>query len=200
MKYTIELTEGQKRQMDLLIEMAHKHVGFTPKLKMETPIPMTESPAYKKGFEDGKLWAINENAKDHQGYYDNGYNNALEDVNHAMTVLENMTETEREEWFTDCASVGEVVHKITIQGIIRCTKAYEEKKKVEEEIKVGDEVETCSGARAVVTRIIDNCVRVMFHDGSGFREQHTINELKKTGRHFDEVEQLLDKLRGEGEQ
>jgi hypothetical protein len=33
MKYTIELTDNQKKQMDLLCELAHRYVGFNPKLE-----------------------------------------------------------------------------------------------------------------------------------------------------------------------
>ena len=75
MKYTIELTDNQKGQMDLLIEMAHKHVGFNPKLE---PIKTTNvedtneykigykvgyESGYKVGYESGIKLAIGEMAK-----------------------------------------------------------------------------------------------------------------------------------------
>ena len=68
------------------------------------------------------------------------------------------------------------------------------KKTEKETIKVGDEVITPGKNIAVVTKVEDDCVRVMFKDGSGFRQQHIImiNELKRTGRHFDEVSQFLE--------
>lgn len=148
--------------------------------------------AYKDGFENGKLWAIDENAKDRQEYYDKGYDKGLIDA--SLTAWTLLTSKNTGEIFTEYGTVSDILGNVPMKEIRDRVKAYEEK--VETEIKVGDEVITLGKNIAVVTRVEDNCVRVMFKDGSGFREQHTINELKKTGRHFDEVEQLLDKLRG----
>lgn len=161
--------------------------------------------AYKDGFENGKLWAIEENAKNRQGYYDNGYNNALEDANHAMTVLENMTETEREEWFEDYASIGEVVRECTIQRIIKSTKEYEKKKKDEEEIKVGDEVVYLPNDTKfyVIAESPERYKGIYYAEHNKYLPiiicDFEKDGCKKTGKHIDELEQLLDKLRGEEE-
>ena len=150
---------------------------------------------YNNGLKDGNKIADKDLKEIQDSTYDVAYNTALKDTDHAMDVLKGMTETECAEWFEDCEEIGDVVCGFTVQRIVEIIKAYEEKK--EAEIKVGDEVITWANDKAVATRVEDNCVRVMFKDGSGFRESHTINELKKTGRHFDEVEQLLNKLMGE---
>ena len=153
----------------------------------ENELEKTKLVAYKDGFKHGKLWAIEE--------YDNGYNNALADVNHAIDVLKGMLVKECEEWFEGCEGIDDVICSFTIQRIIDTTKAYEEKKKAEE-FKIGDEVETEGRYKAIVAYIYDRKVAdLMFSDGStGKRE---IESLSKTGRNFgNEVEQLLDKLRG----
>jgi len=202
MKYTIELTNKQKAQMDCMIDIVHRYVGFNPRLE---PIKTTNVEdtneyqiGYKVGFEDGKKQAIEEIpelANKENEIYNDGYNKALDDVNHAIDVLVHMTGKECAEWFEGRMGVYKVVCDYSIQRIVEITKAYEEKKKAEDEIRVGDEVITSNGYIAIITFICDEYMTAIFHDGSS---GEFINEtLKKTGRHFGEVEQLLDKLRGE---
>lgn len=72
----------------------------------------------------------------------------------------------------------------------------EEKKKAEEEIKVGDEVKDLSTSNIGVVLSIGQQMIVymtkLYHVYSNTR-----GSLEKTGRHFDEVGQLIDKLKGE---
>lgn len=196
MKYGIELTENQKKQMDLLCELAHRYIGFNPKLEMveTTNVEDTEEYliGYKVGFEDGTKRNL-------QGYY----NKALDDVDHAIDVLKSMTGTECAEWFEDCVGVDEVVCGFTVQRIVEITKAYEEKKKAEEEsIKVGDVVkfnEKCHSYDHVKSReflvlhIFDNGLVTLLYD-NGDTKTTNLSLLDKTGKHVDEVEQLLSKL------
>lgn len=153
--------------------------------------------AYNKGYEDGKK---DFEVSNEQTEYNKGYNEGLEEFEKLY-----INEYDYKDFFKSYDNediqnweLYDLVAKYGAKKILDDFKMWqEEKKKAEKEIRVGDEVITIGNSKAVVTRIKDNCVRVMFKDGSGFREQHTISELKKTGRHFDEVEQLLDKLRGE---
>jgi hypothetical protein len=66
-------------------------------------------------------------------------------------------------------------------------KAYEEKQKADDEIKIGDEVETKDGKRFVVTTFgsgFDGDIAVgVCADGLGLGVD--LKELRKTGRHFD---------------
>ena len=132
--------------------------------------------------------------------YNNGYNNALEDVTYAMDVLKSMTGTECAEWFEDCVGVDEVVCGFTVQRIVEITKAYEEKKKAEEDtIKVGDVIHSeMSNVKALVIYISEwGNYHCLHSDGTMFTLN--VKEAKywtKVG-HFDEVSQVLDKLRGE---
>lgn len=204
MKYTIELTDTEYNVLTGFMDMISTEIKaeYFQKAKLELTEKAWEDKlaeakefAYNDGFEHGKLWATEEYTKNRQGYYNNGYNNALDDVNHAMDVLENMTETEREEWFEDYASVGEVVRECTIQQIIESTKEYEEKKKAEKEIRVGDEVQFNNESYGVVISINKHYLRIVMNNG--FVMTVLDSEIKKkTGKNFSaEVEQLLDKLR-----
>ena len=88
MKYTIELTNKQKAQMDCIIDIVHRYVGFNPKLE---PIKTTNVEdtseyqiGYKVGFEDGKKQAIEEIpelANKENEIYNYGYNSAINDYN-----------------------------------------------------------------------------------------------------------------------
>ena len=157
--------------------------------------------AYNKGFEDGNKIADKDLKEIQDSTYDVAYNKALKDVNHAMDVLEDMTVAEVKEWFKDCIGIDDAVCTFTIQEIVRRTKAYEEKKKAEKEIKVGDEVtvtdsDALVGYTFIVMQIIEKRV-VGIRDDWRLYENLNLEYLEKTGRHFDEVGQLLDKLRKE---
>ena len=91
-------------------------------------------------------------------------------------------------------------------GIESCTPAkimdlgYEEalrryREYQERQFQVGDEVEIDAGDIGVVTRYKNNTVTVLMDNGAYAMRPRT--EAKKTGRHFDEAEQLLAKIGGE---
>lgn len=66
--------------------------------------------------------------------------------------------------------------------------------KDEEEIKVGDEV-MHQHENGIITSIHDGYYRILLSDG--FPVSEPISGFVKTGRHFDELQQLLDKMKGE---
>jgi len=68
---------------------------------------------------------------------------------------------------------------------------------LEDEIQVGDEIEF-NFSTAVITKINYSMDRVYVMYGDGSCESCELSEIKlrkKTGRHFDEVETLLNKVR-----
>jgi hypothetical protein len=71
-------------------------------------------------------------------------------------------------------------------------KAYEEE---QSEIRVGDEVEI-NDSEVIVTYVRGSKMYVLYGDGS--TEEITVNrtEIRKTGRHFGEIESLLKILKG----
>lgn len=86
----------------------------------------------------------------------------------------------------------------TAQEAVEKLKAYEEKQKADDEIKVGDEVETKDGKRFVVTTFgsgIDCDIAVgVCADGLGLGVD--LKELRKTGRHFD-IASILEDMRND---
>ena len=71
------------------------------------------------------------------------------------------------------------------QEAIEKLKAYEEKQKADDEIKVGDEVKpSYSDITGMVTLIDDDTIYVLWRDGSSTGILK-LKEVTKTGRHFD---------------
>lgn len=155
--------------------------------------------AYNKGFEDGKKHAINELpelANKENEIYNDGYDNALEDFEKLF-----IHEHDYEEFFEDTYgskdpdyNLYDLVAKYGAKKVLNDFKKWQ-KKKHEEEIKVGDEVVVTSvGFKGIVLSIYSNeRYRVIYKDGIISNEGK--NTLKRTGRHFDELQQLLDKMK-----
>lgn len=85
---------------------------------------------------------------------------------------------------------GTVLKTFTASEAIEKIRAYEQEK--EEQIQVGDEVTTDSG-KAVVTGVGPVHFEYIFADGShGYDE---VKNVKKTGRHFPEIAEVLAKMK-----
>lgn len=201
MKYTIELTEKQANQInDIMIDInASWGYPSIPKLKLNTPIPMKESYAYKKGFEDGKADATDTDMIGELKQVE--YIRGLED---ARQTLLNLLEIPSGEWGNifdhDSYYIEAIFKHYSVSEIANRIKSYDEKKKAEEEIKVGDEVKSiCGGLVGVVTRVNQSTgrFRILFSDGSGGMTEIFPEDYEKTGRHFVQIEEVLEKLRGE---
>lgn len=85
------------------------------------------------------------------------------------------------------------------------TRTYQEAKskfeawlKQKDEIKVGDEVTHTKGYKGIVTYINCELCDVLWDDGCVTEDVYK-KEFLKTGRHFPEVAELLEKMRGEDE-
>lgn len=75
-------------------------------------------------------------------------------------------------------------------------KEYEEKKKADEEIKVGDEVVRDGGFTAVVTRVHGKKYVAIVYDDGSCDNNVPKEKVKKTGRHFD-VQNIFDQMNDE---
>ena len=147
--------------------------------------------AYAQGFEDG--------SKDKAAYcelnFNHGVNKGYEDgLNAAWECIRkiwSMSAYERAEIFHDKNCVLEHTASQAIQMI----KEYEEKGKTDDEIKVGDEVDH-DGLKSVVVKVWQDCVCTISQVGTTLSYTDK-SVLKKTGRHFDEIEELLKQLQGE---
>ena len=83
----------------------------------------------------------------------------------------------------------DVLENISASEAIEKIRQYEQEK---EEIQVGDEVISPNG-KGVVTEITDIYVRIMYAKGSG--QVVKSEDLTKTGRHFPEIAEVLQKMK-----
>ena len=83
-----------------------------------------------------------------------------------------------------------VVKNYSASEAIEKIRQYEQEK--EEQIQVGDEV-IIRDKKAVVTEITDRFVRIMYSDGSGYALFS--KNMTKTGRHFPEIAEVLQKMK-----
>ena len=125
------------------------------------------------------------------------YQRGLEDAWEAARKIIRMPDGDILDLFPDCyASVCTAVQailKYDASEAIAKLKAYEEKQKAEDEIKVGDGV-IVYGLRGVVTCVNGNLYTVMMSDGScgNWRKR----DLKKTGKHYD-IDKILEAMKQE---
>jgi len=158
--------------------------------------------AYSKGFEDGNKIADKDLKEIQDSTYDVAYNKGVVDFENLF-----VHEHDYEQFFE--ATYGsknpdynlyDLVAKYGAKKVLDDFKKWqEEKKKADEEIIVGDEIKSAySEIFGVVTNVsITGHIRALFSDGTGATIDLDPRNFKKTGRHFDEVEKILDKLRGE---
>lgn len=154
---------------------------------------------YDKGYADktNNDEVCNELAKD---IYQRGLNDAWEAARKiVLSPDEGGTSlTDIYVMFGNNGSMQRVFRSYSASEVIEKLKAYEEKQKADEEIKVGDEViDTQTGARFCVTHFWksnhgDKGVSGFNRECSAF--QVTIGKAKKTGRHFD-IDKILEEMR-----
>ena len=83
----------------------------------------------------------------------------------------------------DCYTASEVIEKI---------RQHEQEKEEQKRIQVGDEIEVVSG-KAVVVYVDERKVRYVYSNGVYAFDY--IDKVTKTGRHFPEIAEVLQKMR-----
>lgn len=181
-----------------------KDLGELKDLKYKILVCMDD--AYKKGYKQGiedeekKRDAITDKA--YYDGYDKGAFEAWECAREISLLDSNFASVEEVKnilkvFGTD--NIYNILHHYTPQGAIKCLKDYKEKQ--EDEIKVGDEVYNLDpeNKRIVTSIYVDergNKQAVqMVHNGKYGCDR--IETLTKTGRHFDEIKNVLRKMRDE---
>ena len=142
--------------------------------------------AYEEGYAEGSK-------EDYDEAYLKGYNQGLEDAWDAARKIIHMPEGDMLNIFTECYSAVctsvQVFLKYDAAEAIDKLKSYEQ----EQQIQVGDEVITVSG-KAVVMGVGPVYFEYAYADGSGFDK---VKNVKKTGRHFPEIAEVLAKMKEE---
>lgn len=124
--------------------------------------------------------------------YKKGYAKAMEDIQNAVRVFCVMNNEDRKRYFDGKYTTAAILDTFDLREIVEKLKAYE---KEQSKIKVGDEVEI-NDSEVIVTYVRGSKMYVLYGDGS--TEEITVNrtEIRKTGRHFGEIESLLKILKG----
>ncbi len=169
--------------------------------EMEEPTPdyinehfrELQDEAYRKGCEDTeKLWKCPSSENEH-------YRKGLEDAwECARKIYEDLTIVDVKKAFGETAEFSELLSTLTPHEALSKLQAYEEKQKEDAEIKVGDEVTPKSKDadwKGIVIGIEGGDAQVMTPDG--YSCGYPLYIMKRTGRHFPEVAQLLKKMKGE---
>ena len=141
--------------------------------------------AYKKGLHDGES----------KCGYCNEYQRGLDD---AWEAARKIVCDEGIDMNTLCTIFrrgcsDSVIRDYSAAEAIEKLKAYEEKQKADDEIKVGDEVRHDRGWTAVVTSIDNVGFSVMDYNGE-VASYSDIFKFEKTGRHFD-IPKILEEMK-----
>ena len=123
--------------------------------------------------------------------YKKGYAKAMEDIQEAVRMLLAMDYNDRDLHFGGSHITAEILREFDVREIVERLEC----KKEQSEIRVGDEVEI-NDSNVIVTYVRGSKMYVLYGDGSTEEVTVSHTEIRKTGRHFDEVEKLIEVLKG----
>jgi len=133
-----------------------------------------------------KLTEFDENKYDFDEVYDEAYKNGLNDAWEVAKRIIKSDGAERQRVFGDKWPYKDICD-LSASEVIAKLKAYEEK------IEVGDEVTFINGEKGVVIGVYNDELRILTeHKQLELRHE---SQVTKTGRHFSEVAQVLQKLK-----
>ena len=129
---------------------------------------------------------------DVQKQVDEAYQRGLDDAWEAARKIVEMSDPPYWELFDEYKE--NLFGKISAAEAIAKLKAYEEKQKTDEKIKVGDEVIYNGTTKCLVVRPETDERYAVLIDGNGYHYSADHRECKKTGRHFD-IQSILEEMR-----
>ena len=151
--------------------------------------------AYQKGFNDGKEYALDESDMREAVSYQRGLDDAWEAAKKLSWAEKYGGYGDRLDKVFDRTDTFDFLEYSPNEAIEKL-KAYEEKQKADDEIKVGDTVSIKDDRRkgdGIVTKSWENDrYFIMWADGSGgvWDKEYIV----KTGRHFD-IDKILEEMR-----
>ena len=153
--------------------------------------------AYKNGYDDGarsvKNWDEEEKKLRIKETYEKGLNDAWGFARHLNAVASDITDN-----IYLSANGGKGIDVALEMTYEDAKKEYEEyfQRKQEEKIRMGDEVVFEDGVKGVLLDRESECIWKTFSENACV-ERWNSKLFKKTGRHFDQIEKVLEKLREE---
>lgn len=153
--------------------------------------------AYDRGYKQGAKDAEGEARK--KAYWEQGYNEGMKDAWELVRKLRHpsygntYSDNEKKDIF-GYVSADSILTNLSASEAIQKVKEYEEKQKQDDdEIKVGDEVIFPNGKKGIVWLIYGNeC-----HTIGDYNRVRPKEYLKRTGRHFDQIAEVLEQMKGE---
>ncbi len=158
------------------IEEAYQNGYKTCMQENDFDSPCTSCEAYQRGVEDGRneTWEVAKKV--------------------SLQVDEGGLSVEKLDEIFGCATLQQVFRRYSAQQTIAKLKAYEEKQKAENEIKVGDIV-YLSGDKYIVSYINDDGCADLIHIWSGSTcESVSPDCLTRTGKHYD-IDKILEAMK-----
>ena len=152
----------------------------------EPDLEQVRKEAYDKCMDEAEMSAY----KLYSPKIDEAYQRGLSDAWEAARKIANIPYGEEEKVIGSDGWTFIINH--TASEAIEKIRQYEQKK--EEQIQVGDEVVSTCG-KAVVHEVNGGNVYYIYADGE--RGYNPINQVRKTGRHFPEIAEVLQKMREE---
>lgn len=189
-KYIVELKDRETLYKAAIGGNGEPYISTAMKNVYKEPdLDAIRNEAYEKGVQDTKQHWVD---APRSCAYKLGYENGLKAAWEAARKISTMDSPTRDEIFglvitsniLDENSASEVIEKIL---------QYEQ----EQQIQVGDEVVFYNGEKCVVTVVGDGQVaEVMDKGGFSMRMDDGLrNSMKKTGRHFPEIVEVLKKMK-----
>ena len=154
---------------------------------------------YNAGYADRCLLTDEECIKDQKNQYEKGLKDAWECAKKIAIIPRNggLSCDEMDDIF-HTKSVTTIMNNYSASEAIEKIKAYEEK---QNQIHVGDELvsDYDNNERYVVTRIVSqDYINMMDMNGAIYSSNP--ERYKKTGRHFSQIEELLDQMQEESDE
>ena len=178
-KETISQTEGLCKEVATCVRNAYDR-GYKQ--------------GYKDGYEEGHHYGEIDgvmNVQIDEVSYQRGLNDAWECV---KKITYEKTEggldfKELKEIFDGKILLHEILQNYSATKAMKKIREYEESSKADDEIKVGDEVDHY-GLKCVVIKVWQDCICTISQVGTtpSYTDKSV---LKKTGRHFDQIEKLF---------
>lgn len=147
--------------------------------------------AYKNGYDDGAKSVKNWDEEEKNLRIKEAYEKGLDDVWECIKKIQDTPEKVRVEIFGNWA-MPNIVRKHTASEAMAKIKAYED----EHKIRVGDEVKAWYG-NAIVTHVDEKAKTANFFYITGDSGCDYLKNIERTGRHFDEIEVLIEKMKEE---
>lgn len=202
--YIIELPENT-HWIQWIMEGTKDHHPYMDFKQVEDLMPYTEpdleqirKEAYEEGKKQAKAQAELDVCHDIEKVAKENYKVGLGDAWEAVGKIYNMCSDVRHKIFKENL-IRKILSDYTASEAIEKLKAYEQE---QEEIKVGDEVERILNgevdSKAVFLEEDKGYYHCLFWTGRFFTTlSYPKKQFRKTGRHFPEIDAVIEKMRGE---